>query len=105
MKGKILLGLTAILMLTGAAVPVKADDVWKFDAQRFVLKEYTGTETDVVVPEISWTVTVMCMNRFVTRSKKAIRNLRIYRRKIKCFFQFIRISTILGPILLFQEIC
>ena len=45
MKGKILLGLTAILMLTGAAVPVKADDVWKFDAQRFVLKEYTGTET------------------------------------------------------------
>ena len=51
MKGKILLGLTAILMLTGAAVPVKADDVWKFDAQRFVLKEYTGTETDVVVPD------------------------------------------------------
>ena len=31
MKGKILLGLTAILMLTGAAVPVKADDVWKFE--------------------------------------------------------------------------
>lgn len=30
MKGKILLGLTAILMLTGAAVPVKADDVWKY---------------------------------------------------------------------------
>ena len=27
MKGKMLLGLTAILMLTGAAVPVKADDV------------------------------------------------------------------------------
>lgn len=26
MKGKILLGLTAILMLMGAAVPVKADD-------------------------------------------------------------------------------
>lgn len=51
MKGKMLLGLTAILMLTGAAVPVKADDVWKFDAQRFVLKEYTGTETDVVVPD------------------------------------------------------
>ena len=53
MKGKILLGLTAILMLTGAAVPVKADDVWKFDAQRFVLKEYTGTETltSVVVPD------------------------------------------------------
>lgn len=51
MKGKILLGLTAILMLTGAAVPVKADDVWKFDVQRFVLKEYTGTETDVVVPD------------------------------------------------------
>ena len=51
MKGKILLGLTAILMLTGASVPVKADDVWKFDAQRFVLKEYTGTETDVVVPD------------------------------------------------------
>ena len=38
-------------MLTGAAVPVKADDVWEFDAQRFVLKEYTGTETDVVVPD------------------------------------------------------
>ena len=37
--------------MTGAAVPVKADDVWKFDAQRFVLKEYTGTETDVVVPD------------------------------------------------------
>lgn len=51
MKGKMLLGLTAILMLTGAAVPVKADDVWKFDAQRFVLKEYTGTETDVVVSD------------------------------------------------------
>ena len=51
MKGKIIFGLTAILMLTGAAVPVKADDVWKFDAQRFVLKEYTGTETDVVVPD------------------------------------------------------
>ena len=32
MKGKILLGLTAILMLMGAAVPVTADDVWKFDA-------------------------------------------------------------------------
>ena len=51
MKGKILLGLTAILMLTGAAVPVKADDAWEFDAQRFVLKGYTGTETDVVVPD------------------------------------------------------
>ena len=37
MKGKILLGLTAIWMLTGAAVPIQADDVWKFDAQRFVL--------------------------------------------------------------------
>ena len=51
MKGKILLGLTAIWMLTGAAVPIQADDVWKFDAQRLVLKEYTGTETDVVVPD------------------------------------------------------
>ena len=47
MKGKILLGLTAILMLTGAAVPVKADDVWKFDAQRFVLKEYTDRKSHV----------------------------------------------------------
>ena len=30
------------------------------------------------LPEISWTVTVMCMNRFLTRSKKEIRNLRIF---------------------------
>ena len=48
---KILTGLIVILMLTGMTVSAEEETIWNFDSEAYTLREYTGTDTNVVVPD------------------------------------------------------
>lgn len=48
---RILTGLIVILMLTGMTVSAEEETIWNFDSEAYTLREYMGTDTNVVVPD------------------------------------------------------